>query len=174
MIFAIVFNDSAMRKNPPFFAILLMLLQLFQAISALFGGFVLIYDPSGGKMQMPLTWLKNSPFDNFLVPGIILFLLLGILPLFTLYSLIARPKWKWANILNIYPDRHFAWTYSLYLGIMLSIWITVQIFMVGYGSILQTVFAAMGILITVVCLIPGVMDFYSRNEEPTKGEWRTL
>ncbi len=56
-----------------------IILLLLNAIGALWGGFGLIYDPSGEFMQMPLDFLRHSPFPNYLVPGIILFVFNGLL-----------------------------------------------------------------------------------------------
>jgi hypothetical protein len=123
---------------------------------------------------MPVAWLGHSPFSDYLIPGIILMLLLGIFPLFTLISLIWRPRWKVPEYLNLYKGRNFSWSYSLYIGIMLMTWITVQIYMVGYGSILQTIFATIGILIIILTLVPSVMNYYQQPEQEDKGKWRTL
>jgi hypothetical protein len=162
------------NRRIPLTGILLIFLLVFQTLSALYGGIQLILDPSGMKMQMPVSWLKNSPFHDFLIPGLILTLLLGLLPGWIAYCLTFRPFSHKKGLLNIYPDRYFAWTYSLYLGIMLMIWITVQIAMVGYGNIIQTIYAALGILITIVTLIPSNMEYYSRSKAEKEGTWRTL
>jgi hypothetical protein len=53
-----------------FFAIILL---FFNAVSALYGGWLLISDPSGKSLELPLYWLDHSPFENYLTPGIILF-----------------------------------------------------------------------------------------------------
>jgi hypothetical protein len=56
-------------------------LLAFLGISALGGGRALIISPSGKLLGgLPLSILKNSPFEDFLNPGIILFLVLGIIP----------------------------------------------------------------------------------------------
>ena len=165
-------NNNTERK--PFWAIFLIFLTVFQSISAMFGGIEFILSPSGNLLKMPVTSLEHSPFTDFLVPGLILLILLGLFPAFAAYCLIFRPKRKWVNILNIYRDRHSGWTYALYTGLMLIIWITVQIAMVGYGSLIQTLYASIGILITIITMIPKVMEYYHREEYPETGVWRTL
>lgn len=162
------------KRRVPFTGILLICLIVFQALSALFGGVQLILDPTGMSLQMPVTWLKNSPFHDFLIPGLILTFLLGLFPGWIAYCLAFRPSRQKKGRLNIYPERYFAWTYSLYLGIMLMIWITVQIAMVGYGHPIQTIYASLGILITIVTLLPANMNFYIRSKEEKNGTWRTL
>lgn len=56
----------------------LLFLLSFLGLGAIFGGGVLIISPSGKMFGMPLSMLDNSPFNNFLIPGIILFSLLGL------------------------------------------------------------------------------------------------
>lgn len=165
-----------MQKNRiPFTGAILIFLVIIQAISALFGGIQLIIEPNGLLLQMPVNWLNNSPFQSYLIPGIILTLLLGIFPVWIAYCLAFRPFRHRRGWLNIYPDRYFGWTYSLYLGIMLIIWITVQIAMVGYGHPIQTIYVSLGILITIVTLIPSNMNYYSHSKKEEKnGTWRTL
>jgi hypothetical protein len=49
-------------------------LQLFIGLGAVGGGLVLILDPSGSKLGIPVELLKNTPFSTYLVPGIVLYL----------------------------------------------------------------------------------------------------
>lgn len=139
---------------------LLWLIMLFQSLSGLFGGFNLITDPSGGSLQMPLTFLEGTPFDSFLIPGIILFLLLGLLPGITFIGLLTRKSWRWAESLNIYRNRHWSWTFSVYAGIMLILWIDFQVMLIGYGHFIQTLYALVGAAILIFTLVPGTMRYY--------------
>ncbi len=52
-------------------------MHFFVGIGALFGGGAAILDPLN-PLGVPLNILKNSPFENFLIPGLILFLIIGI------------------------------------------------------------------------------------------------
>ena len=67
---------------------ILLILLAFLGLGAIFGGGVLIISPSGELFGMPLSMLANSPFNNFLVPGIILFTVLGIAPVGVTIALI--------------------------------------------------------------------------------------
>ncbi len=71
---------------------LLIFLLIFLGIGALYGGGSLIIDPSGELLGMPLTMLESSPFNNFLLPGVILFLLLGVAPLLVGIALKKKTK----------------------------------------------------------------------------------
>ncbi len=48
-------------------------------ILAVIGGFILIVDSSGESMRFSLDSIKVSPFSTYLIPGMLLFLFLGVL-----------------------------------------------------------------------------------------------
>ena len=58
---------------------LLALLALL-GLGTLGGGGVLVVSSSGKLMGMPLSMLAGSPFQDFLVPGLVLFTVLGLAP----------------------------------------------------------------------------------------------
>ena len=53
-------------------------LQFFIGSSGIAGGMGLVTDPSGMNMEMSIEMLKHSPFTNFLIPGIVLFIVIGL------------------------------------------------------------------------------------------------
>lgn len=123
---------------------ILMVLILFQGMSGVFGGGALVLDPSGAILQMPISMLEGSPFETFFVPGIILFLVLGILPLIVLFGLWKRESWSWSG--------------ALLVSIALIIWISVEIALVGYHSEppLQLVYGLVGVALLMLTLMPSV------------------
>jgi len=114
---------------------LLMGLLFFQGISGLYGGGALVLDPSGGILQMPLNLLEGSPFTSYLIPGVILFVVLGIGPMMVLYGLYQQKGWGWPG--------------SVLISIALIVWIGVEVLMVGYHADppLQLVYGLLGILL---------------------------
>ena len=96
--------------------ILAIVLLFFNGISALYGGGSMIYDPSGQNLQMPIELLDRSPFDNFLIPGIILFSVNGLLNLIV-------------GILGIRKNDLFP-NLTLLCGLLLTAWLTIQIIMI--------------------------------------------
>jgi hypothetical protein len=139
---------------------LLIAIMVILAISGLAGGINLIADPSGDSLQLTTFLLGSTLFSNFLIPGFILLIFLGIFPILVAYGLITKSKSKAANRINLYKKRHWAWTYSLYCGIILVLWIDIQVMLIGGGYTLQTVYAILGVLIIILTLSPEVMRFY--------------
>ena len=58
-----------------------LLLEVLLSIGALGGGIVLMIAPRGEIMPLPESALAGSPFDTYLVPGLILFSVIGLGPL---------------------------------------------------------------------------------------------
>lgn len=148
--------------NRPLVLFPLILLHLLLGTGALYGGWVLMTDPAvfGVKPE----WLAGSPFNSYFFPGLILFLFNGVFPLFVCVGLLLKPNWPAANVLNIYSDRHWAWTYSLFSGIILIIWITMQLTMMP-SYWLQPAFLGVGVLMLIFTLWPATMRHYQRSEK---------
>ena len=55
------------------------------------GGLVLIISPTGELIGIPVSEFKNIPFNSYLIPGIILFSVLGIIPSLLIIALLKKP-----------------------------------------------------------------------------------
>jgi len=131
-------------------------------LGAIVGGVILIMDPSGSMVNLPESLLEHSPFASFLFPGIILLLVLGVMPIMIAISLIRYVHWGLGERLNLYSDRYWAWTFSLYTGFALIIWIMVQVYWIQDVSLIHLVYFAWGVGIQVVTLLPGIQGKYSK------------
>lgn len=144
------------------FLYFIYLLHLILSFTSLIGGAMLVLKPDGSLLGMQTEWLDQSPFKNYLIPGLILFTLNGILPMLTFIGLLLKPKWDFANLFNIYPNRYWAWTYSLYVGIITITWIIMQQMMTNYFWI-QPVIIFIGLLIIICTMLPAVMKEYENQ-----------
>jgi len=142
---------------------ILVILLLFLGIGALGGGLGLIISPSGRLMGgLPLSVLQNSPFRDFLIPGIILFLVLGISPCLIALALIRKPANRLAEYFNFFKDMHWAWSFSIYVAFALIIWIQVETVFVRGTSWLQTFYMLYAIPVIFVALLPQIRDIYKK------------
>ena len=146
------------KKN--FEVYILIFLVTIEAAGALFGGYSLMKDPSGETLKLPLNLLNGTFLDSFKIPGILLFFILGVFPLLLIYPLYFKPKWKFANRLNIYARYHWAWTYTLYTSIILIMWINLQMMILSTGTVIQGATGMYGTIILIVTLMPRVKQFY--------------
>jgi len=138
-------------------------LLAFLGLSAIGGGGALIISPSGKLLGgLPLSILERSPFNDFLVPGIILFVVLGIIPSLLVLALLKKPSSVFAERFNFFKDMHWAWTFSIYVAFALIIWIQVEtIFIQGVGW-LQTFYILYAIPLILVALLPQVRNLYKK------------
>ena len=60
-------------------------LLLVNGIGALWGGASLLRDTSGKSMGWPLEMLGHTPFSNYFIPGLILFISNGLFSLFVFF-----------------------------------------------------------------------------------------
>jgi len=153
-------------KNPtnhrPLVVWLLIVLQFLLGFGAFVSGGMLVAVPDGSLMQMPLSMLQYSPFSNFLIPGIILLLLLGLYPLVIAYALWRQPAWRWPELLNPFKRLHWSWAASLSAGVIVLIWITMQVFLLRSVAILHVLYFIWGWALIVLSLTPGVRQHYKR------------
>lgn len=113
---------------------------VFQGISGVAGGIGLISDPTGHSLGIPADWLIGSPFSSYLIPGLILLTALGLFPLAVTYGIWKRQSWSGPA--------------ALVVGIMLVVWIAVEILIIGYHSSppLQLTYGLLGLFIIVLGL----------------------
>lgn len=135
---------KSQKSDNPFSLYLIMALILFQGLSGLFGGFALIADPTGAILNMPVTLLEGSPFNTFLIPGFILFMILGVFPVVVFYGLWMKADW--------------AWTGALFVSTALITWIGVEILVVGYHDEppLQLIYGLVGLILLGMVMLPSV------------------
>ena len=136
-------STISVASRRPEALVALVVVQLFQAIGALGGGAALIASPSGRLMKMPSSNLAGSPFKDFLVPGIVLFVVLGVGPLVAAWALMRRPRSAVLERANPFRSEYWGWTLSGVIGMGLVVWIAVEALMVPY-SFLQPFYAGVG------------------------------
>lgn len=151
-------NTFPSRKSKLPIVILCMLLFIL-AFSSVIGALLMIIRPDGSLLELRQEWLTLTPFSSYMIPGILLFFCCGLFPMLALIGLIFKPKWKYAGTLNIYPDIHWAWTYSLYSGIIIIMWIAGQLLLFPHLW-LQPVLILMGIAIIIFSMLPSVIMRY--------------
>jgi hypothetical protein len=122
-----------------------ILLLLVNGTGAVYGGYQLITDPSGSKLQMPLSFLERSPFHNYLIPGIILILVNGIFSLITFSTIFLKTK-------------NYPW-FIIAQGVLLCGWIFIQMILLQmFYAPLHATFLIIG-----ACLI--VCGWYLKRTE---------
>jgi hypothetical protein len=149
------------KPSRPFALRILMLLLLVIGVGALISGPMLFLSPDGSLMKLPADTLNGTPFPNFIIPGIVLFLFVGVFPVLVAYGLLKRPSWRWAEAINISKQFHWSWTASWAAGVIMLIWIAVETTLLGYISFLQPLIAVWGAAIITLTLQPNTRLYYA-------------
>jgi len=113
----------------------LYFLLLFNGTGAIYGGLNLMLHPDGSSLGLGLNWLKHSPFSNYLVPGIVLFISNGLFSLFVFYRL-------WSNT-GVYA------LLVMLQGIILEGWIIIEMLLMRTVHFLHLILATAGVLLLI-------------------------
>ena len=147
-------TPTTARRRPltsrplPAIARLAVVLEIFLGIGALFGGGVFLLAPDGHLLGMTTRTLAGSPFRSYLVPGIILFVFVGVAPLLAAAITVRR--------LAMAPLAAVA------VGLTLIGWISVEmVVLAGLGSLAWTLYLVLGTCIAAV----GVVWWRSQRSE---------
>ncbi|HPR33478.1 MAG TPA: hypothetical protein PLK12_15370 [Prolixibacteraceae bacterium] len=124
-------------------------LQVFVGMGAVAGGLPMILNPGGSDQGLTTEVLANSPFPDYLIPGIFLFVVNGLGSLFGAYLSL--------------KDKALASRAGMVLGIILILWIVIQVYYLGLVSWLQPFFFIIGI----AELVLGIFIF--KKEKPRLG-----
>ena len=118
-------------------------------MGAIGGGIGLVRDPVN-NIGMPVSLLDGTPFKDYLIPGLILLIVVGLFSLLVFVGLLLR--WK------------AAWWLSLASGGGLVIWIIAEVALLGYlpgaGIGLQIVFGLIGVAIVVLALARATRRYF--------------
>ncbi|MDP4261312.1 MAG: hypothetical protein Q8941_02165 [Bacteroidota bacterium] len=117
---------------------LLFLLVSFIALTATFSGLLMIGRPDGSSLNLPVSYLEPTPFKDFLVPGILLAVVVGGTNFLAVFSNMGRR----ANRYN----------WSLAGGIIITVWIIIQLLLLGAANWLHFIYLATGVAIILVSL----------------------
>ena len=107
-------------------------IQAFIGLGALGGGFMLVRDPSGSALGVPLSLLEGSPFPNFFIPGMFLLAVNGV-----------------GSIIGAglsFTRRRYAQEIAIVLGAILVAWIVIQVVIISSFSWLHVLYFILGIV----------------------------
>ncbi len=136
-------TSTAGRRRPALLWVLFGLLVV-QGLGGIGGGGALAARPDGSLLKMPMSYLQGSPFPDYRVPGVILFLVLGIFPLVVAFGLLRGRQWAWFGAFAV--------------GCGLIIFEMVEIGVIGYNA-QQPIWGIIGLLIALVSLAPAVQRY---------------
>ncbi len=157
-------------RNRPVSALILILLLLVLGVGALAGGGGMLMDPTGVGIGVDVSMLEAVPVNDFLIPGLILFILFGMGSVITVYGLWARPDWAFLQRLTPWRDYHWSWTWTRVIAVLQLLWIGLEFLMWGMGSFLQPLFGGLALAMLIMCGYDSVKRYLWMRDEPFAAE----
>jgi hypothetical protein len=111
------------------------LLLLIDGLGAIYGGSNLIVHPDGSSIQLSLDLLKHTPFQNYLIPGIILLVANGLFSVFAFTALVLRIP-NYARLIMIQ-------------GALLTGWILTQMVLIQTVYFLHFILGSIGMALII-------------------------
>ena len=124
------------KKRTKRLAVGLGVFQILVGLSAVAGGVGMVGDPSGASLGFPIEQLDGTPFSDYLVPGLFLLVILGVGHLAGGIATLMR--WRYAG------------EGALILGLVLMMWIVVQVILIGLTFFLQPLYFLFGLVEAVL------------------------
>lgn len=146
-------------KKTKVYRILAISLLFFLGFWALLGSSALLADPTGTLLQIPLEYLKDTSFEDYLIPAIVLLLTIGISSIVIATTVIRKIK--------NYPF------FIMIQGTLLLFWLTAQLLLNidFYTPYLHLPFYLIGILLLSLGFIireENSQKDYNIREKPWK------
>jgi hypothetical protein len=150
-----------LRKHRPLLPLLTLSIALiFLGVNGFIGGYLMLRDPNGTVMGMPLTYLERTPFQNWYIPGLCLIFLWGCGSFLIFAGLWLRPKWMLTDIFFQWTHEHWAWGLSIVLGFALLVWLTVQVFTLPEMAAIQFILYILAAMLIGLPLLPSMRDYF--------------
>ena len=122
-------GKQSSEKRERFIRSSLGVLLLLVAINAFAGG----YYGMAGAENVPLEWLKGSPFHSYFLPSLFLFVCIGGSALFAAIAVFKRQQ--------------SARKAAFFCAIIVLLWLIIQVAIIGYISWMQPATAIAAIII---------------------------
>lgn len=155
--------ENNMKLKKPIELYILWFWMAFLGLNGIMGGGMLMLKSDGSLLGMQQGWLDKTPFSDYFIPGLLLLLLNGILPLIALWGLIWKKETKALNALNPLKDKHWSWTFTAYSGIITIWWIIIQQLITDF-FVLQPIIAAVGLINLMLVLMPRIQMKYTASK----------
>ena len=143
--------------------LLIITLEVILAILGFASGINFLQDPSGGTHGMDTSILVTTPISDFTPVGLFFVVCYGILPILAVYGLWKLPRLRWTDTFNKRTKQNWAWTATVVIGVILIVWIAVEVALIGspigLPRFLQVAMASLGVVFIALAMLPRVRTY---------------
>jgi hypothetical protein len=126
----------SVNNTPRLLRIISIVLLFIIGLNALAAGYSFMVEPTGKDLGISIEYLRYSPFEDFFIPGMVLFFANGVLSILT--AVITIKQWRYYRELLVIQ------------GCILFGWIVIQVFMLRDFNLLHAVCSAAGIILITI------------------------
>jgi hypothetical protein len=154
---------DAVAKSKPVAVCVLIALEALLALLGFASGMTFLVDPSGEAHDMDLSVLEGTPVGDYTLVGLFFVTFFGIMPVLAAYGLWKLPRWRWTDAVNKWTGQNWAWTATSATGVILMLWIAVEVMLIGspegFPRFLQVMMTLLGIVILALAMLPRMRVF---------------
>lgn len=116
--------------------ILLLVFTAIVAITALCAGILLVYAPDGSLLSLSPLMLENTPFRDYLLPGLVMLVLVG--------------GSNFIALMLTAGKQPSSYRLTLFSGFLLVGWVVLQLLLMQYFHWVQLLLLVLGLLIVLL------------------------
>jgi hypothetical protein len=131
------------------------------SIGGFIGGISFVADPTGDGIGAHLSWLDQTPVSDFLLPGLFLLVVYGLVPLLLMCGLVWRFSPGFLRRVNGRIGYQWSWAGTIAVGSVLMIWIVYELTVLPERMVLQPILLAVGALMVAIPLLPPIRRYCS-------------
>lgn len=155
-------TETTVKSRPAAIYVLIALMVLL-AFLGFFSGLSFLTSPSGESHGMDTSVLDNTPVGDFTLVGLFFVIAYGIFPVLAIFGLWKLPRWRWSDAINKWTGQNWAWTLTAAIGVILIVWIAVEVMLIGspdgFPRFLQIMMTLFGIVVLGLAMLPRVRAF---------------
>lgn len=146
--------------RPTVWLLVLSVCLVLLAVNGFVGGYLMLADPNGTPMGMPVSLLERTGFQDFTIPGVLLIVIWGLGSLTTLIGLWARQSSPVFSTLTDWTGEHWGWVASIVLGSGLFVWLVYQVLTLPEIAVIQYILFALALILIGLPLLPAMRRYY--------------
>lgn len=116
----------------------LFFLIAFLAVSTVLASLLMMSVPDGSLLSMSTDLLKKSVFKDFVLPGLLLLVFVGVINLLALFYTLSNHKQRY--------------NFSIAGGVMIIVWILLQYAIIQQALVLDIVYVIVGLAVILISL----------------------
>lgn len=152
-------------RERPRTATALGIVTIVEGLGGIAGGTAFLIDTTGGVYTDDPSFiaiLENTPIETFLLPGLFLLTIVGLVPLASGWGILRPRRLPGLRWLEDRTGHHWPWAVTIAVGVALLALMVVEVVVMGEVVGLHVVYSVWGTLLVAGPLLPSVRRWLAR------------